>query len=71
MSFVVSSCMTSPFSRSVIRRSPGSVTNRDGTRYGPSGVNVGAFFARSQSVPISGMSRRNTASRAVRSLAIV
>src|SRR5690606_4517802 len=71
MSLVDSSCMTSPLSRSVTCRSPGSPTNAAGTRYGPSGVNVGAFLARSQSAPMSPTSLRNTASRAVMSLAIV
>ena len=48
---VDSSCMTAPLSRRVIRRSIGSPTNSAGTRNGPVGRNVGAFFARNQSAP--------------------
>ena len=71
MSAVVSSCMVSPFSFSVIRTSIGSGTNCAGTSHGPRGRNVGEFLPASQSVPSPGMSGRNTRSRVVMSLTIV
>ena len=52
MSAVDSSCMTSPFSRSVIRRSIGSPASAAGT-IRADGRNVRAFFDRSQSPPIA------------------
>ena len=42
-----------------------------GISHGPSGVKPGAFLLRSQSLPMPGMSLRNTMSRAVRSFAMV
>ena len=71
MSLVDSSCMVSPFSLRVTRRSPGSAMDSAGTIQGPSGVKPGAFLQRSQSVPMAGMSRRKTVARSVRSLAMV
>ena len=71
MSAAVSSCMVSPLSLSVIRRSAGSGTNGAGTSHGPRGRNVGEFLPASQSVPSPGMSGRNTRSRVVMSLTIM
>ena len=71
MSPVLLSCMVLPLRRSRMPRSSGSGTNRAGTSHGPVGKNVGKFFARSQSVPIIGMSVRGTRLRVVRSLQIV
>jgi hypothetical protein len=71
MSGVLESCITSPFSRSVICSDIGSPTWIAGTSSGPVGKNVGQFLPASQSVPMLGMSGRKTRSRAVMSLQIV